>query len=258
MAEVEVHPANTLDEPITQGTALHQSIEYEIFDSPIVLVGPLHEKWLTDVKIALRQNGLEKLIDTTIPHPKTVDASWRHWHVISCHMRCWLAAGLPGRLLKKINRSKDNLTYADRFMEVTLYELRHKLFKRHLKLTAELASLKAADFPTLKEYMVTFSHLYKRLQDLQATPPSYHLLCCVYQQVQLSNDIVMKRFVHANLKSLLGTCGDIWTNLPPKVFELWIDTMARLLHRVERLNLDNPDGSLDIPVYGNMSVRQAN
>ncbi|KAJ5671591.1 hypothetical protein N7507_000718 [Penicillium longicatenatum] len=245
--------ADTLNELITQGTALNQSMEYEFFASPIVLVGPLHAKWLADVKSALQENGLEKLIDTTVPHPKTTDASWGHWHVLSCHTRCWLAAGLPAHILKKVNKNKGNLTYADHFMEVVLYELRYKLFNTHLKLTAELASLKAADFPTLKEYMVIFSHLYKRLQELQATPPSYHLLCCVYQQVQLSNNAVIKDFVRANIKSLLGTCGDIWTYLPPTVLGLWIDTMVRLLHRVERLNLDDPGSSLDIPVYGNTS-----
>lgn len=249
MAEAEFCEANTLDEPITQGTLLSQnlSIEYEIFHTPIVLAGPLHDKWLTDVKTVLQQNGLEKLIDTTIPHPQTTDASWGHWHVISSLIRCWLAAGLPRRLLRKVNKVKDDLTYADRFLEVVLCEVRYKLFNTHLKLTAELTSLKAANFPTLKEYMVTFLHLYKCLQELQANPPSYHLLCCVYHQVQLSTDVVMRDFVRTNIKSLLGTCGDIWTSLPPRVLELWLDSMVRLLHRIERFHLDNPSDSLDIP-----------
>ena len=165
-------------------------------------------------------------------------------------MRCWLAAGLPRRLLKRVNKTKDDLTYADRFMELVLYEIRYKLFKMHLKLTAELASIKAADFPILKEYMVTFLHLYKRLQELQAAPPSYHLLCCVYQQGQLSDNIVMKGFVRANIQSPLGTCGDIWTNLPPTILELWLNAMVRLLHRIERFSLGNPGESLIIPGIG--------
>ncbi|KAJ5784478.1 uncharacterized protein N7503_009690 [Penicillium pulvis] len=247
MTEAEHREANTTDKQITQGTNLKQSIEYEIFYTPIVLAGPLHDKWLADVKAVLQQNGLERLIDITIPHPKTTDASWGHWHVTSSHMRCWLAAGLPRRLLKKVNKSNDNVTYADGFMEVALKEIRYNLFNMHLKLTAELASLKGADFPTLKEYMVTFLHVYKRLQELQATPPSYYLLCCVYQQVQLSNDVIMKGFVRTNINSLLGTCGDIWTNLPPTILELWLNAMVQLLHRVERFNLDNPVDSLDIP-----------
>lgn len=133
-------------------------------------------KWhLIESKVmkTLEHHSLSQLIDSNIPRPKEGTVNSQRWFVASTAVALWLLDNLTFEKRQEIVRESKSLVYADEVWEAIRRNHRVTEVSADRKAFVKWATLKAADFDSLKRYTEAYYAAYKRMRNMGLAPGGY-------------------------------------------------------------------------------------
>lgn len=186
----EAEESGPLPKIVTQATPRleHTDVSLDGTIMPMILEHPEQlDEWLYAVRMTLKRDGIEKVIDPEVPRPHRSDgAVYDRWRTASKALATWLAAGVEHEFLAKINPRKRNLELADDFIAQLTKWLRNHTTHDQVNRVYDFLTTKSANYLSALDFVHDFHTQFYELRAQAINVSPYEALCSLTWQVRLA------------------------------------------------------------------------